>query len=251
MVSKKLTVAFASVVLIVMLLDGGCTPHSPTSVPLTGEIHYQVNDSENNPLQGAKVVSNEQPEGQLKLSGLSNANGVVIFGNIKPGKYEFYTSRFDYNQAQIPVTVVAGQITNYPVELGLSYPQSTTNVPVTQITFALLIADPGLYNNQIITITGFWFDGFEIEVLTERLDASDFAPGNLQPVGTKIWVKNGLPDDVSTQLFLQPDNPTGYPAHYGKVELTGILEYGGQYGHMNAYQYQLTVQSAQLLNWEP
>jgi len=251
MVSNKLTLAFASAVFLVTVLAVGCAPHSPTPVTLTGEIHFQVHDSDIKPLQGAKVVSNEQPEGQLKLSGLTNANGVVIFENIKPGKYEFYISRFDYNQIEISISVVVGQITNLPVVLDLSNPQSTTTTPVTQITFALLIADPALYNNQIITLTGFWFDGFEIEVLAERLAPSDFAPGNLQPAGTKIWVKNGLPDNVNKLLSLQPDNPTGYPAHYGKVALTGILEYGGQYGHMNAYWYQLTVQSAQLIAWSP
>jgi hypothetical protein len=72
--------------------------------------------------------------------------------------------------------------------------------------------------------------------------------GNVQPAGTKIWVQGGLPEEVRKELVLQTDNPTGYPAHYGKVELTGTLEYGSKYGHMDAYQYRLTVQSAKILS---
>jgi hypothetical protein len=119
------------------------------------------------------------------------------------------------------------------------------------VTFAQLTANPGQHNNKTITITGYWFDGFETEVLAENLVPSTYAPGNLQPAGTKIWVKNGLPADISKNLYLQPDNSTGYQAHYGKVEITGVFEYGGQYGQMNSYQYQLTVQSAKIIAWSP
>jgi hypothetical protein len=132
-----------------------------------------------------------------------------------------------------------------------SSPAGSETSPISSIDYAQLNAAPDKYNGKVITIQGFWFDGFEIEVLAERLDPSSFAEGNVQPGGTKIWVKSGLPEEVSKQLKVQPNNPTGYPAHYGKVELRGTLEYGGQYGHMNAYQYQLTVQSAKILPYNP
>ncbi len=119
------------------------------------------------------------------------------------------------------------------------------------VAFTDLISNPERYNGQDITIEGYWFDGFEIVVLAERLEPSGFAAGHLQPGGAKIWIKGGLSEEVSSQLYLQSNNPTGYPAHYGKVELTGKLEYGGQYGHMNAYQYQLTVTESRLLPWTP
>jgi len=73
----------------------------------------------------------------------------------------------------------------------------------------------------------------------------------VQPAGTLIWIKGGLSEEVSQQLSLQPDNPTGYLAHYGKVELIGQLEYGGKYGQLNSYFYQLTVYESRLLNWTP
>jgi hypothetical protein len=120
-----------------------------------------------------------------------------------------------------------------------------------KVAFSDLISNAERYDGKNIIIEGYWFDGFEIVVLAERLEPSNFASGNVQPGGVKIWIKGGLSEEVSSQLILQPDNPTGYPAHYGKVELTGKLEYGGEYGHMNAYEYRLTIAESRLLPWNP
>jgi hypothetical protein len=248
--AKKVMTLFWVVILIGVFVTG-CVK---TTTVTTGNTNLRVTvfGVGHKPLLGAKVVSNSQPDGQLKLTGLTDSDGIVWFQNIKPGDYDFYINRFDYNQTQILLTVNSGQTTEIPVYLTLTNPISTTPATTSlQVSFAQLVAAPQEYNNQTITIEGFWFDGFEIEVLTERLIPSDFAPGNLQPDGLKIWIKNGLPEDVSQQLYLQPNNPTGYPAHYGKVEITGVLEYGGQYGHMNAYQYQFTMQAAKMIPWSP
>ena len=248
MTKKVLTLFLVAIITGIFLT--GCS--KTTTVTGNTNLRVTVFGVAHKPLQGAKVVSNSQPDGQLKLTGLTDADGIVWFQNIKPGEYDFYINRFDYNQTQILLTATSGQTTEIPVYLVLTNPISTTPTTTpSQVTFVQLTAAPEQYNNQNVTIEGFWFDGFEIEVLAERLIPSDFAPGNLQPDGVKIWVKNGLPEDVNQQLYLQPNNPTGYPAHYGKVEITGILEYGVQYGHMNAYQYQLTTQSAKLIPWSP
>ena len=248
--AKKLLTLFLVAIASVIFLTG-CVKTTPAAGD--GNLRVTVFGVDHKPLQGAKVVSNSQPDGQLKLTGLTDSDGIVWFQNIKTGSYDFYISRFDDNQTKFSVTVKAGQTTEMPVYLELANPGSTKTPAASSsiITFSQLTADPEKYNGQTVTIEGFWFDGFEIEVLAERLISSDFAPGNLQPDGLKIWVKNGLPEGVNQQLYLQANNPTGYPAHYGKVELTGILEYGGQYGQMNAYQYQLTVQSAKLMPRNP
>ena len=248
--AKKLLTLFLVAIASVIFLTG-CVKTTPAAGD--GNLRVTVFGVDHKPLPGAKVVSNSQPDGQLKLTGLTDSDGIVWFQNIKTSNYDFYISRFDYNQTQFSVTINPGQTTEMPVYLELANPGSTTT-PTTSspvITFSQLTADPEKYNGQTVTIEGFWFDGFEIEVLAERLISSDFAPGNLQPDGLKIWVKNGLPEGVNQQLYLQANNPTGYPAHYGKVELTGILEYGGQYGQMNSYQYQVTAQSAKLIPWNP
>ena len=249
---KKIVTLFLVVIISGIFLTG-CAKTTTTTANGRGNLRVTVFGVYHQPLQGSKVVSDNQPDGQLKVTGLTHADGTVWFQNIKAGNYDFYISRFDYNQTQFSVTINPGQTTEMPVYLELANPGSTTTPAASSsiITFSQLTADPEKYDGQTVTIQGFWFDGFEIEVLAEQLISSDFAPGNLQPNGLKIWVKNGLPEDVNQQLYLQANNPTGYPAHYGKVELTGILEYGGQYGQMNAYQYQLTVQSAKLMPRNP
>jgi hypothetical protein len=248
MMRKVLTLFLVAIMSSILI--AGCAKTTPANG--FGNLRVSVYGVDHQPLNGTKVVSEEEPNGQLKVTGLTGTDGTIWFQNIKAGKYDFYISRFDYIQTDITLTVSPGQTTEIPVYLELTNPSSTTTATTSsQVIFAQLITTPATYNNQTITIEGFWFDGFEIEVLAERLIPSDFAAGNLQPDGVKIWVKNGLPEDVNQQLFLQANNPTGYPAHYGKVELTGVLEYGGQHGHMNAYLYQLTMQSAKLIQWNP
>jgi hypothetical protein len=246
---KKIFTLFLSLLIIGILLTG-CA--KTTTAPTYGTLKVTVYGLDHQPLNGAKVVSNSQPDGQPKVTGLTDVNGTVLFQNIKTGDYDFYISRFDYNQTQMDTTVRPGQTTEVPVYLESANPGSTTTTTTAaQITFSQLIADPAKYNGQTVTIDGFWFDGFEIEVLAERLIPSSYAQGNLQPDGVKIWGYGGIPTEISRQLYLQPDNSTGYQAHYGKVELTGTLEFGGGYGQMNSYQYQITVQSAKLLTWSP
>jgi len=120
-----------------------------------------------------------------------------------------------------------------------------------EINFADLAANPQNYNGKEIAITGYWFDGFEIAVLAEKLEETDFPAGNLRPAGIKIWMAGGLPEDIGTKLYLQENDITGYPAHYGKLKLSGTLEYGEGYGHLNSYAYRLTIYEAQWLEWSP
>jgi len=248
---KKIFMLFLAVLTIGALFTG-CAKTTSTTVTGYGTLKVTVYGLDHQPLNGAKVVSDSQPDGQLKVTGLTDANGTVLFQSIKAGQYDFYLDRFDYNQMQTSIFVIPNQTTEVPVYMSVTNPNSTTTTATASIiTFSQLTADPAKYNGQTVTIDGFWFDGFEIETLAERLIPSSFAPGNLQPDGVKIWAYGGIPAEISAQLYTQSNNSTGYPAHYGKVELTGTLEYGGGYGQMNSYQYQLTVQSAKLLTWSP
>jgi hypothetical protein len=85
-----------------------------------GELDVLVQNTENEPLEGAKVVSNMQPDGQLIVTGITNSEGRVFFKDIKPGNYEFYVSRFDYVQKEFNVTVKAGETTSITVVLSSS-----------------------------------------------------------------------------------------------------------------------------------
>jgi hypothetical protein len=71
----------------------------------------------NVPLAGAKVISNTQPDGQLKVTGGTQNDGVVTYNDIKAGVYEFYISRFDYELKEFNVTVLAGCTTEIRISL--------------------------------------------------------------------------------------------------------------------------------------
>ena len=246
MKNKTINIFSGAVTILILIMASGCLTPPDTPAP-NGAIQFKITDSEGKPLQGVKAISEIQPDGQSKLTGLTDTQGSVLFQNIKPGDNNFYINRFDYNQVQIALTAAPGQKTDLPVKLTLAGEPPSITQDIVDISFAQVISEPASFNGKVITVTGYWFDGFEIAVLAETLEPSSFTPGNVQPAGTKIWVRGGLPENVSAQLNLQSNNTTGYPAHYGKVELTGILEYGGYYGHMNAYQYQLTVLSARFI----
>ncbi len=77
-----------------------------------GNLQIKIEESSSKPLQGAKVVSSKQPDGQLKLSGLTDNQGKVTFDDIKQGGYEFTVSLADYVQMDIRVTVTGGRTTN-------------------------------------------------------------------------------------------------------------------------------------------
>ncbi len=85
-----------------------------------GELEVFIRNTNNEPLAGAKVISNTQPDGQLKVTGLTNSEGRVFFTGIKTGNYEFYVSRFDYVQKEFDITVKAGRITSITIVLSPS-----------------------------------------------------------------------------------------------------------------------------------
>ena len=60
-------------------------------------------------LGGAKVVSTSQPEGQLKVTGITVDSGLVTFTGIKTGRYTFSVSRFDYQPKEVSIDVRAGR----------------------------------------------------------------------------------------------------------------------------------------------
>lgn len=120
-----------------------------------------------------------------------------------------------------------------------------------QISFSQLLSQAGKYSGKTITVDGFYFAGFEIAVLCDFLVPSDFAPGNVNPGGTMIWLEGAMPQSVYDRLFLQPDNPTGYPVHYGKVKITGTFHTGQRYGHLDSYLYMIKIGTAETLPWSP
>ena len=239
------------ILLMTALLVTGCKSDPTAPVTAAGNLQFQVQDKSGNALWGAKVVSESEPVGQLKVTGITDDQGIVNFDNIAAGEYSFYISRFDYLPTEVAMTVITGQIQVISVQLMLEASPTTIPADPIEVTFSDLALQPQIYSDKFVCIDGYWFDGFEIAVLAERLDPSSYKPGNLEPGGILIWIKGGLSEAVREQLYLQPENVTGYPAHYGKVRLAGRLEYGGEYGHLNSYQYQLNVYASESVPWNP
>ncbi|MFC2068920.1 hypothetical protein ACFLTP_07955 [Chloroflexota bacterium] len=43
----------------------------------------------------------------------------------------------------------------------------------------------------------------------------------------------------------------GSSERYGKILVTGTFQYGGQYGHFGAFEYQIIPSEIQVLAWSP
>jgi hypothetical protein len=151
MLNKKLISVFAAMFFVILVLTVGCVSQLTTTESSTGGIHFLVINTDGQPLQDAKVVSNTQPNGQLKLTGLTGADGTDVFNNVKSGDYQFYINRFNYYQTEISTSVTMGQITNVQVRLELSNPTSTTTTTtastysISELKYILLAAYPDYF----------------------------------------------------------------------------------------------------------
>ena len=112
MITYKISTSTRIYLILVMVLVvlGFTMPSCSTSSTKvdTGYLHVLVISTDNTPLNGSKVVSYTQPEGQLKVTGITGDDGKVVFTDIKAGNYEFYVSRFDYIQHDFNVTLESG-----------------------------------------------------------------------------------------------------------------------------------------------
>ena len=113
------------------------------------------------------------------------------------------------------------------------------------VTFDQLLSNPGRYGNTEVTIEGLYFQGFEISVLSERLEYSGFAEGHLVPKGRMIWVSGGIPKEMYDRLDQQ--QMMGPTERYGRLSVTGKFEYGGRYGHLGGYNCQIMPTETELL----
>jgi hypothetical protein len=116
-----------------------------------------------------------------------------------------------------------------------------------EVTFQQLSANPQKFSGKTITIEGFYFQGFESNLLCENLKYSGYAPEHLVPDGEIIWINGGIPKDIYDSLPVQ--QVMGPTERYGKLRVTGKFEYGGKYGHLGGFSSQITVSNVVLLEW--
>jgi hypothetical protein len=116
-----------------------------------------------------------------------------------------------------------------------------------EVTFDQLFANPGKYSGSNIILEGFYFHGFEVIVLSERLEYSGYAEGHLVPKGRMLWVEGGIPMEIYERLHQQ--QMMGPTERYGKVKIRGTFEYGAKYGHLGGYNAQITPAEVELLSY--
>jgi len=131
--------------------------------------------------------------------------------------------------------------------LGCQLPEKETTAH--EVTFEQLFSSPKQFHGKNIILEGFYFHGFEVIVLAECLEYSGYAEGHLVPRGKMLWVEGGIPLEIYNQLYQQ--QMMGPDERYGKLKVKGKFEYGGQYGHVGAYNYQITPSQVELLSWSP
>jgi hypothetical protein len=223
-----------------------CGIGNPSTTLFTSiDLHITVTSQNGTPLSGAKVVSQEQPEGQLKITGLTDSQGMVTFNGIKPGVYTIDISRFDYDPIEITREITAS---DHDFTATLK-PSAATSPPtsVPNVTFNELISQPESFNNRYVTVDAYYFSGFEISALAASLVPSTYTPSNVTPAQPLIWVTGDLGQSVYQNLKQQTNTPSGYTEYYGRVRITGLFQYGGHYGHLDAYNYLITVNAAAIL----
>ena len=147
-------------------------------------------------------------------------------------------------QRQLGITILAVALIGLTV--GCSQDQATE---VQEVTFDQLCTNPDQYNSSYVTIEGFYFHGFEVIVLSDKLEYSGYAEGHLAPRGRMLWIEGEIPEEVHDQLYQQ--TMMGPEECYGKVRLKGKFEYGGKYGHAGGYSSQIIPSEIELLEWSP
>jgi len=128
--------------------------------------------------------------------------------------------------------------------VGCQGEQKASEIPLEQ-----LFSTPHKYSGKYVITEGFFFGGFEVIVLSENLEYSGYAEGHLIPKGRMLWLEGGIPKEVYDRLYQQ--QMMGPSERYGKIRVEGKFEYGGKYGHLGGYNYQIIPSQVELLPWSP
>lgn len=127
---------------------------------------------------------------------------------------------------------------------------STPTVEVEDVTLNELLSNPDRYKSKVISLDGFFFDGFETTVLSERMEYSGFADGHLWPKGQMIWIENNpVLSEIYGQFFEQ--TMIGPTERYGNLHVEGMFEHGRGYGHAGNFEAQIVPMAVKLLPWSP
>lgn len=140
--NSKKSLTLISVLLMTILLAvmlPACAAGTGTVKSAYGSLHVLVTDANGTPVGGAKVVSNEQPEGVLKVTGGTNSEGTVTYNNLVPGHYLFYTTSIAYKD--FDVYIIPGEETDITIKPD-TVMETTTSTPPISTTSTPPITSP-------------------------------------------------------------------------------------------------------------
>ena len=118
------------------------------------------------------------------------------------------------------------------------------------ITFSELISKADEYNGKTVTLEAFYFSGFEISALSGSVGPATSGEWRIVPTGTLVWVQGGIPQELQDKLYAQTMTTSGYTERIGRLKLTGEFK-TGKLGHLDAYEYRITITQAEILDWTP
>ena len=95
-----------------------------------------------------------------------------------------------------------------------------------------LQSDPRSYQNKEVCTEGIYASGFEVNALAASTYREGDAVYLTQPA---IWIE-GAQIRSTTDCFMSGTTP---PIEFCKVIVCGFFEFGGRYGHLGGYEYQL------------
>lgn len=100
------------------------------------------------------------------------------------------------------------------------------------VDFGVLVSKPQHHHGRSVCTTGVYVSGWETSALGASTHEADGAIYLTEPV---IWIE-GAEIRSRSDWFITQTTP---PAEFCKVKVCGLFEYGGDYGHAAAYDYQL------------
>jgi len=123
--------------------------------------------------------------------------------------------------------------------------------PAVAAMLSELISKPEQFNGKTVTVDGLYVSGWESTVLAENIKFTISGESKeLSVVGKPIWFAGTMPLDIQNKLY-QNTSPVAGPQHFGKVRVTGLFEYGDNYGYGKIYKYRITASKVELLDWTP
>ena len=179
---------------------------------------------------------------------LTNPIVLVLIGRLSPGEYEIEVpiSQFVLHFGQKGDPYYDQILTFAPVVWEEKLVISDCSPDFEKFDFEKYYTNSSQYNGQEIIIEGYYFSGFEVMVLCEKLEFSGYAEGHLVPAGRMIWIEGGMSQEIIEGLHKQ--EMLGSAEFYGKIRIKGTFEYGGEYGHLGQYESQIVPNEVWLIN---